>query len=106
MRRELSEIIAMVKAGQFDLALQAAQKIEDAWVRSRALMKIAEAMAKVGQKERANQAFLLALKAAQKIENALDRSLTLAEIAKAMAKAGQTEWANQAFQLALQTAQR
>jgi serine protease Do len=43
----------MAKAGQFDLALQAAQKIEDAWDRSRALMKIAEAMAKAGQFDRA-----------------------------------------------------
>jgi len=33
MRHELSDIIAMAKAGQFDLALQAAQKIEDAGYR-------------------------------------------------------------------------
>jgi hypothetical protein len=32
MNRELSDIIAMVEAGQFDLALQAAQEIEDATV--------------------------------------------------------------------------
>jgi len=61
MRLELSDIIAMAEAGQFDLALQAAQKIEDAWDRSRALMKIAEATMEAGQ-------FDLALQVAQKIE--------------------------------------
>jgi hypothetical protein len=61
MRRELSDIIAMAKAGQFDLALQAAQKIEDAWDRSWALWEIAVAMAKAGQFDRA-------LQVAQKIE--------------------------------------
>jgi hypothetical protein len=39
MRRELSDIIAMVEAGQFDLALQVAQKIEDAWVRLEVIRK-------------------------------------------------------------------
>jgi hypothetical protein len=34
INRELSDIIAMVKAGQFDLILQAAQEIEDASFRS------------------------------------------------------------------------
>jgi hypothetical protein len=57
----------MAKAGQFDRALQAAQKIEEAWVRSEALKEIAEAMAKAGQ-------FDLALQAAQKIEDASVRS--------------------------------
>jgi hypothetical protein len=41
---------AMAKAGQFDRALQAAQKIEDASVRSSALAEIAEAMAKANGK--------------------------------------------------------
>jgi len=99
MRRELSDIIAMVKAGQFDLALQAAQKIEDAWVRLEVIREIAKATVKAGQ-------FDLALQAAQKIEDAWDRSRALMKIAEAMVKAGQTEWANQVFQLALQTAQR
>jgi serine protease Do len=43
----------MAKAGQFDRALQAAQEIEDAWDRSRALMKIAKALAEAGQLDRA-----------------------------------------------------
>jgi len=65
------------KAGQFDRALQVAQKIEDALVRSWALADIAEAMAKAGQTERANQAFQLALQVAQKLKDASDRSLAL-----------------------------
>jgi serine protease Do len=99
-------VAAMAEVGQFDRALQIAQKIEDAWHRSWALKDIAEAMAKAGQKERANQVFQLALQTAQKIEVARVRSFVLMEIARAMAKAGQMEGANQAFQLALQTAQR
>jgi hypothetical protein len=53
----------MAKAGQFDRALQVAQKIEDAWARSEALKDIAEAMAEAGQFDRA-------LQIAQKIEDA------------------------------------
>jgi serine protease Do len=87
-------------------AIQDAQKIEDASVRSEALRFIAEATAKAGQTERANQVFQLALQAAQKIEGAWDRSWALREIAVAMAEAGQTERANQVFQLALQAAQK
>jgi hypothetical protein len=50
MRRELSDIIA-----QFDLALQAAQEIEDAWLRSLALERIAIGMAEAGQTEQAKK---------------------------------------------------
>jgi tetratricopeptide (TPR) repeat protein len=99
MNRELSDIIAMVEAGQFDLILQAAQKIEDARSRSYAFAGVAAVMAKAGQKERANQVFQLALQAAQEIEDAWARSWALERIAVAMAKAGQ-------FDLALQTAQK
>jgi tetratricopeptide (TPR) repeat protein len=90
---------AMAEAGQFDRALQVAQKIEDERFRFAALSDIAKVMAEARQFDRA-------LQVAQKIGDASARSLALAEIAKAMAEAGQTEWANQAFQLALQTAQR
>jgi serine protease Do len=104
MRRELSDIIAMVEAGQLDLALQAAQEIEDERFRSLALRDIAEAMAKVGQFDRALQ---IAQKIeSAKIESALVRFLALAGIAAAMAEAGQTERANQVFQLARQVVQK
>jgi serine protease Do len=87
----------MAEAGQFDLALQIAQKIEVAWHRSSALAEVAAAMAKAGQTERADQAFRLALKIAY--EDASDRSWALRDIAEAMAKAGQ-------FDRALQIAQK
>jgi serine protease Do len=80
-------------------AIQVAQKIEDASVRSEALRFIAEATAEAGQTERANQVFQLALQAAQKIEDAGYRSRVLKEIVEAMVKAGQ-------FDLALQVAQK
>jgi len=93
MRLELSDIIAMVKAGQFDLILQAAQEIEDAPLRSWVLKGIAEAMAEVGQFDRAIQI-------AQKIEEgSSDYSEALLEIARAMAEAGQ-------FDRAIQVAQK
>jgi tetratricopeptide (TPR) repeat protein len=66
--------------------------------RSLALAGVAAAMAKAGQKERANQVFQLALQVAQKIEDESVRSLALSGIAEAMAEAGQ-------FDLALQIAQ-
>jgi hypothetical protein len=84
---------AMAEAGQFDRALQVAQKIEDAWDRSLALRE----SPKRWRKTRGN--LTLPSKSAQKIEDAwivLGRS---AEIAEAMAKAGQ-------FDLALQAAQK
>jgi hypothetical protein len=56
--------------------------------RSLALVEVAEAMAKAGQTERANQAFQLALQAAQKIEDALDRSLALGKSPKRWRKRG------------------
>jgi len=104
MNRELSDIIAMVEAGQLDLILQAVQEIEEAWLRSWVLRDIAEAMAKVGQFDRALQ---IAQKIeSAKIESALVRFLALAGIAAAMAEAGQTERANQVFQLARQVVQK
>ena len=41
----------MAEAGQFDLALQAAQKIEDAWDRFQALAAIIAAKQKAGKGE-------------------------------------------------------
>ena len=97
MHRELSDIIALlVEAGEFDLAIQAAQQIEDAWVRIEAFREIAIAMAKAGQTERVNQAFQLALQAIQQIEDAWVRLEAFREISVAMARAGQLYCAFQA----------
>ncbi|MFA0732235.1 MAG: hypothetical protein BKPUNTRY_001782, partial [Candidatus Fervidibacter sp.] len=64
---------AMAEAGQFDRALQVAQKIEDARVRSEALRDIAYAMAKAGQ-------FDLAVEVAETIDDPTARLLALAAI--------------------------
>ena len=66
-------IRAMAEAGQFDLALQVAQKIEGARVRSEALRDIAYAMAKAGQ-------FDLAVEVAETIDDPTARLLALAAI--------------------------
>jgi len=70
----------LLKAGQmdwanqaFNLAIQAAQEIEDAWDRSWALREIAKALAEVGQLERA-------VEVAETIEDDHLRSQTLAAI--------------------------
>jgi tetratricopeptide (TPR) repeat protein len=78
----------LAKAGQFDRALQIAQKIEDASGRSWALSDIAIVLAKAGQFDRA-------LQIAQKIEDESIRSWALVGV---LAKAGQ-------FDRALQIAQ-
>jgi serine protease Do len=124
--------VAMAEAGQFDRALQVAQKIENELDRSWALSEIAVAMAEAGQFDRALQVaqkienasarswalggiaealaqagqFYRALQIAQKIKGARSLSSALAEIAAAMAKAGQMKEAAQTFQLALQVAQK
>jgi tetratricopeptide (TPR) repeat protein len=79
----------LAKAGQFDRALQIAQKIEDASGRSWALSDIAIVLAKAGQFDRA-------LQIAQKIEDESIRSWALVGV---LAKAGQ-------FDRALQIAQK
>jgi serine protease Do len=78
----------LAKAGQFDRALQIAQKIEDESARSWALSDIAIVLAKAGQFDRA-------LQIAQKIEDGSVRSWALVGV---LAKAGQ-------FDRALQIAQ-
>jgi serine protease Do len=81
----------MAKAGQteranqaFQLALQVAQKIEDAEFRSLALWDIAEAMAKAGQIERA-------VEVAEMIDRPKVRLQILADIMAAKQKAGKGE---------------
>jgi serine protease Do len=74
----------MAKAGQFDLALQIAQKIEGAWSRSWALTEIAKALAQVGQFDRA-------LEVAETIDNPFARLQILAAIMAAKQKAGKGE---------------
>ncbi|MFA0778571.1 MAG: hypothetical protein RJAPGHWK_000057, partial [Candidatus Fervidibacter sp.] len=61
------------EAGQFDRALQVAQKIEDALLRFRALRDIAKAMAEAGQFDRA-------VEVAETIDDPIARLQALAAI--------------------------
>ncbi|WP_448590879.1 hypothetical protein [Thermoflexus hugenholtzii] len=79
--------------GLFDLALKAAEGIDEAWSRAEALRKIAVAMAEAGQGERAKEVLNQALKAAEGIDEAWSRAEALKEIAVAMARAGELEQA-------------
>jgi serine protease Do len=80
-----------LEVGQFDLAIQAAQKIESAKFRSWVFREIAVASMIAGQIDIADQALEIAILVAQGIENARRRSLAFREIAKALAKAGQID---------------
>jgi len=64
---------AMASVGQYDQALQAAQRIADASVRSNTLSEVAITMARAGQ-------FDASLKVAQTIQDPLARLDTLAGI--------------------------
>jgi serine protease Do len=88
---KLRDIRALLEVGQFDLAIQATQKIESAKFRSWAFREIAVAMAIAGQLDSAFQA-------AQKIEDSWIRSSVFKEIAEALVEAGQ-------FDLIIQVAQ-
>jgi len=81
----------MAEAGQteranqvFQLALQVAQKIEDASVHSWALKEIAKALAQVGQIDRA-------VEVAEMIDDPIERLQALAAIIAAKQKAGKGE---------------
>jgi hypothetical protein len=84
MNRELSEIIAMVEAGQLDLILQAAQEIEAPLHRSSAFAGVAAVMAKAGQINRA-------VEVAEMISDPIERLQTLFDIIAAKQKAGKGE---------------
>ena len=84
MRHELIGIVAMVKAEQFDLAFQTAQKIEGASVRSFALMKIAETLAEAGQ-------FECAVEVVETIDDPVAPSQAIKAIRAAKQKMGKGE---------------
>jgi tetratricopeptide (TPR) repeat protein len=87
-------------------ALASAERIEDAFSRSRAYRAVALALAQAGQPKQAQEAFQQALAAAKRIENAYGRSEAYGAVALALAQAGQIEQAQEAFQQALAAAER
>jgi len=87
-------------------ALAAAERIEDAYGRSRAYGAVALALAQAGQTEQAQKAFQQALAAAERIEWADGRSEAYRAVALALAQAGQTEQAQKALAQALEVARQ
>jgi tetratricopeptide (TPR) repeat protein len=87
-------------------ALASAERIEDAFSRSRAYRAVALALAQAGQPKQAQEAFQQALAAAERIEWADGRSEAYRAVALALAQAGQIEQAQEAFQQALAAAER
>jgi tetratricopeptide (TPR) repeat protein len=81
--------------GLFDRALNVAEGIQEARERAEALMAIAEAMARTGMTQQAQEAFHRALRTAEAIEVAGERAEALGAIAEAMARAGMWEQALQ-----------
>jgi tetratricopeptide (TPR) repeat protein len=77
----------------WEQALQTAAAIEEARERAEALGAIAEAMARTGMTQQAQEAFHQALRTAEAIEEAWKRALALGAIAEAMAKTGEAEGA-------------
>jgi len=97
---------ALARAGQFEPALAAAERIvayEDS--RAGALTDIAAAQARAGQMEAARVSFARALRSAARIGYAPERLRTLAEIAGAQARAG-LEGAHATLARALEAAER
>jgi tetratricopeptide (TPR) repeat protein len=74
-------------------ALASAERIEDAFSRSRAYRAVALALAQAGQPKQAQEAFQQALASAERIENAYGRSEAYRKVALALAQAGQIEQA-------------
>jgi tetratricopeptide (TPR) repeat protein len=79
--------------GLFDRALNVAEGIQEARERAEALGAIAEAMARTGMIQQAQEAFHQALRTAEAIERARGRAWALMAIAEAMARAGMWEQA-------------
>jgi tetratricopeptide (TPR) repeat protein len=90
--------------GLFEQALNVAEGIQEAGERAEALGAIAEAMARAGMTQQAQEAFHQALQMAEAIQRPLEQAWALRAIAEAMARAGMTQQAQEALHQALQTA--
>jgi tetratricopeptide (TPR) repeat protein len=89
--------------GLFDRALNVAEGIREAREQTVALGAIAEAMARTGMTQQAQEAFHQALRTAEAIQGARERAEALGAIAEAMARTGMTQQA--LWKQALRTAE-
>jgi tetratricopeptide (TPR) repeat protein len=83
----------MTQQALWEQALRTAEAIKGAWKRAEALGAIAEAMARTGMTQQAQEAFHQALRTAEAIQGAWERAEALGAIAEAMAKTGEAEGA-------------
>src|SRR5215813_511070 len=97
---------ALVISGKSYGALKTARGIKDAYSRSYAMACIAEALAKVGKTDEAQQIAGEALETARRIKDAAPRARAKISIVEALAKAGKTDEARQVAGEALETARR
>lgn len=103
---ELKEIAkAMARAGRFDEAIEAAEKIKEPGDYSQALSVISEELSRDCQKERAIKLLKQALKSAEKISSKSKKVEVLSEIASALASVGQKEEAGKILEQASKLAQ-
>jgi tetratricopeptide (TPR) repeat protein len=85
----------LAQAGQVEQALAAAERIEDAYWRSRAYRAVALALAQAGQTEQAQKALAQALEVARQISSPGSRYDALWQVARASAEIGAGELAQQ-----------
>ena len=101
---EVSEDSRMI--APFCHAEEVAERIEDSRERARALAVVAEALAQVGETDRARQVADNAASTAERIEVPQERAWVLAVVAEALAQVGETDRARQVADNAASTAER
>jgi len=92
--------VAQAKSGQFDDAIQTAQQIKYAFLKSEALREIGKVQALAGDEQGAQANFAAAVQIAQGIETETDRIEALALIAGAQAQLGHIAEARATFSAA------
>jgi len=102
-RRESLEgiITAQTEVGQFHVALNTAQKLDEPWQQIAAIRKIAVRQARAGELKGFNESLHAAIEIASTIHQPAWRASELAEIASAQAEAGDIQSANETVQSAL-----
>ncbi|MBO8183487.1 MAG: tetratricopeptide repeat protein [Archaeoglobus sp.] len=85
----IDKVLELIRAGEFDKALEVAEKIEDSYAKSWTLSSIAKACAEVGELGKALEVIDKALEVAEEIEDSYFKSWTLSSIAKACAEIGE-----------------
>ena len=101
---EVSEDSRMI--APFYHAEEVAERIKAPQERARALARVAEALAQVGETDWARQVADNAASTAERIKAPQERARALARVAEALAQVGETDWARQVADNAASTAER